>query len=313
VTFLFLLFKLGLTTDSSDYAPEKWDLSRVGRIDTIINVVDNFLRYVLHHNVCPEFTDQIEAARKVCIAAKTELPLTIQASQRFPGQFGQACSVLFGGRHSEIHEANFEQSLPVVSFTNMSKETALKVFKVGMSILGNAEQIEMAAKPEAVILKIEENVLLEIKEIEKSSKETRAYYEQLDQSLSRLGKLICCEWEAPFKAPEDLTDEELAAQEKEPSLETYEFWVDDEVFDSCKVGMKLNASIGILAGGKFQFIDHVNVLHCSFYTYLMNRQLEDWVTPRPWNRKTNSISDEEEEAHGDAERDDGTAVGENKE
>ena len=269
-------------------------------------MIDNFLRYVLHHNVCPEFTDQIEAARKICAKAKVELPLSIQASQLFPGQFGEACSVLFGGRYAKIREDNFEQALPVISFPNMSKTAALKIFKVGISILGNSQQLEIAAKPEGTALEIGENVLLEIQGIEKCSKETRAYYDQLEESLNRLGKLICCQWDAPFKAPEDLTDEELAAQKEKPELKTYEFWVDEEILDHCKVGMKLNASIGTLAGGKLHFIDYVSVVYCSFYTYLLNRQLEDWVIPRPWNKQTGDIIDEE--GQGDDERDDETVV-----
>lgn len=59
--------------------------------DTILN----FLRYIQHHDVCPEYEDNLTQARKICELARTEMPSIGEVGAAMPGDFNLACQVLF--------------------------------------------------------------------------------------------------------------------------------------------------------------------------------------------------------------------------
>jgi len=56
-------------------------------------VVDNFLRYVTRHDVCPEYQESINKARVLCAQATVELPATYGLANTFPGDFNLACRI----------------------------------------------------------------------------------------------------------------------------------------------------------------------------------------------------------------------------
>ena len=57
-----------------------------------IDVVANFLRYLLQHDVCNEYKDDITTALALCERGKEELPLVHGALQKLPCLFNQATS-----------------------------------------------------------------------------------------------------------------------------------------------------------------------------------------------------------------------------
>lgn len=71
-----------------------------------VDVVQNFLNYVLQHDVCPEYQDNVNAARLVCERARVELPLITQAARALPGNFNRAAKQFLvdgaGGSAAEI-------------------------------------------------------------------------------------------------------------------------------------------------------------------------------------------------------------------
>lgn len=68
-------------------ADHEWKLA----IDTILN----FLRYIQHHDVCPEYEDNLIQAREICELARTEMPNIGKIAIAMPGDFNLACQVLF--------------------------------------------------------------------------------------------------------------------------------------------------------------------------------------------------------------------------
>lgn len=58
--------------------------------DTILN----FLKYIQHHDVCPEYADNIAEAARICNLAETELPRTGATGRSMPGDFNLACRIL---------------------------------------------------------------------------------------------------------------------------------------------------------------------------------------------------------------------------
>ncbi|EWC43390.1 hypothetical protein DRE_07706 [Drechslerella stenobrocha 248] len=71
-------------------------------IEMSVNLIRNFLNFILYHNVCPEFADNLKQSLKSCDLAAEELPICSVLSDKFPGNFNKACSTLFGGYWSLI-------------------------------------------------------------------------------------------------------------------------------------------------------------------------------------------------------------------
>lgn len=68
------------------YLPEQAyaDSPEIGlAADTILN----FLKYVRHHDVCPEYTENITQAMMICNQALVELPRVGAAGRVIPGDF----------------------------------------------------------------------------------------------------------------------------------------------------------------------------------------------------------------------------------
>jgi hypothetical protein len=60
-----------------------------------IAVVEHFLRYVVQHDVCPEYARDVNRALALCNAAREELPLMANCILEMPGQFHLAAMRLF--------------------------------------------------------------------------------------------------------------------------------------------------------------------------------------------------------------------------
>ncbi|POS78713.1 hypothetical protein DHEL01_v202897 [Diaporthe helianthi] len=77
-----------------DWLPRTWGLS-VHDNKLAADTILNFLRYIQHHDVCPEYADNLFQARKICELSCTEIPRVGEVSRAMPGDFNLACQVLF--------------------------------------------------------------------------------------------------------------------------------------------------------------------------------------------------------------------------
>lgn len=79
----------------------RWVAEKYYRIEPEVDyaqaagLVNNFLSYVLHHDVCPEYTAQIKAAQAICQIAPTELLATSKIYGSLPDTFNSAARFLF--------------------------------------------------------------------------------------------------------------------------------------------------------------------------------------------------------------------------
>ncbi|KAF3171627.1 hypothetical protein TWF225_002242 [Orbilia oligospora] len=102
------------------------------QIEKAVNTIKNFLNYILYHNVCPEYTDNIKQAVKTCDKANEELPICAVLSDKFPGDFNKACSTLFGGYWSYMTPREWEKVDGELDFKKpepgLSKEKASEIY-----------------------------------------------------------------------------------------------------------------------------------------------------------------------------------------
>ena len=280
-----------------------------------MGVIRNFFNYLLYHDVCPDYKDQIYAARDLCDKAEKELWNLSLCKPMLPGDFNKACSEIFGGMYQGMWSENQEwmQGTDLDYAIGMSPHHARKVFKYALA--ANADDDTHATYQKQLkersikIVGVNENTGFEVTEIILANQETLDFYAQpACAELRPTGKMKAKSWIIPTAADEDLTEEEEAAiAAKVPEPKFYEFWVEDEILSKCIVGMKFEGTITELSFGVAYF-DTLDGVRCSFYQCLPNELVTEWREPEkewlPMKKKGSAANvDVEDGQGGDGEAD----------
>ncbi|KAL8906996.1 MAG: hypothetical protein Q9207_001682 [Kuettlingeria erythrocarpa] len=289
------------------------------------NVIRNFLNYLLHHDVCPEYKHQILAARAVCDLTDKELPMVMKAQNLLPGNFQTACSEIFGGTFQGVHGNVPGWDDNAVRLIGMSEDLAKQTFRVGMSThVSDAVASSYMDQNEKNNLTTARSydTGLEITKLIPASAEVNAFYQQhpAAKGLKPLGQLVAKTWVPPYQLPRDLTEEEKADEEGRPGrlATTHNFLVEDYVLETCFVGMKLEVTVREMSFG-LEFFDAVSAVLCSFYTLLPNELMLGWRIPEaehlPYRKSNNDAGvlgehiGQEEDLEEHADQQTGDAAG----
>ena len=247
-----------------------------------VNIVKNFLNYILHHDVCPEYKDNINAARVVCDMASKELWNTRQAVSWGTGNFNSACAQLFGGFGEGLDEEDLVSSKVNEQLKGMTDNAARKVVKLALAGAGTYEQAvrfrDLANKNELVATQLEQKGF-EVTAVIPVDNGLRDFYHHQAPDLEPVGKIRAKLWHDPSLAKEDLppqADKEIVSYK--PPVE-YEFFLEETLLKFYFVGMKVDATIWELNCGAYYF-DHILSTSCSFYTVLENDKMFGWKKPR---------------------------------
>lgn len=261
-----------------------------------MDVIRNFLNYLLHHDVCPEYQHDVKTSRQVCDLAEQELWHITKAETLLPGDFNRACSEIFGGFFQGIYTADqaWAQGTDMETAIGISHENARKTFRIGLTAYASDEMVatyKAQIKDETVRIINTQDVGLEITRVTygRLNPEIQGLY-AIDKAkgLKILGKLRAKTWFGVTCEDEDLTeDEEIEMASRPRVIKEYEFWVEDEVLDVCFIGMKLRTTVTELNFG-LHFFDALFGIHCSFYNTLPNQKImgwrepeKEWLPPRP--------------------------------
>jgi hypothetical protein len=242
-----------LTSCSSYRVPNQLDCYDEKTIKLYCDVIRNFLNHVLQHEVCPEYVDDVMAARKLCGQAEEELTAISQLGKRIPGSFNVALSTLFGGIYFGTNQQDWE-------------EVAL-----GMTL----DDVKATFQKCVQALLTQGHVWKEAKIVMSSSHEnyevTAVEYPKTKGGM--LGAFKCKVWEGL-----GLDEYDVPFQKSEPAKEEV-FYVDSDIVELIQVGMKVQLVVRQLDNG-FKFFD-TGSFNCSFYTYLENEKMMDYKEPVP--------------------------------
>ena len=269
----------------SSRLPLLYELLNEKRIKEYTAIIRNFLNYVLHHDVCAEYTDDVEAARTVCDQAAKQLWDIARASTLMPGQFNRACSEIFGGfyRGSYIGDKEWAKDLDIPM--GISPDSARQLFKVGLTACATDDMFERYRSQSisnSIAVTSSIDASLEVTELILATRDTLKIYDtKLAQGLKALGKMKARTWCGAIPDEEDLTEEEEAAAAVNPKeIKEYEFWLEDELLQRCFVGMKFETTVHHLSFG-LDFFDRIAAMYCSFYSILPNEAMIGWKEPGP--------------------------------
>lgn len=274
---------------SSSRLPGVWELTE-SRTKTATAIVRNFLNYILHHDVCPEYNDQIYAARRICDEAERELSHQAKAQIILPGDFNQACSVIFGGSFHGTYIGDQEWAKGIEISDQMSPKIARKVFRIALVAHASAEIWEKYnTQSEERSIRVNEvfDASFEVTELIFPDEEVLNIYKTpAGTGIKPVGKIRAKTWFNPNEYEKDLTEEEeqveaaaRAIKEADPEND-YEFWIDEELLSCLQVGTKMSTKVHRTSFG-VDYFDSVQAVYCSFYTLLPNEEIMGWREPGP--------------------------------
>jgi hypothetical protein len=252
-------------------------------------VIRNFLNYVLQHNVCPEYIEDVMAARRVCDWAEKDLMAIKNFRTKLPGDFNIAASTVCGGYYQSAfistqawQSNNDPQDDHVAAYVGFSDARARRIFNAAIAFKGTDDLFRKAEKGGIYIVKSGTKAY-EIVEIERATiefvSEVAKIKDHADVAgrIKPLGLLKVKAWKGPRLDPEDMSDDE----EQENTIEespVESFWLEDDILRLMHAGLKLELVVHELNIG-VKFFDQILGLYCSFHTYLENEKLSGWKEP----------------------------------
>ncbi|TKA77426.1 hypothetical protein B0A55_04823 [Friedmanniomyces simplex] len=269
---------------------QHFDWSYPKQLATATMVLRNFYNYLTVHPVCPEYNEQIVAARAVCDVAEMELPKLTIIDRSLPGAFNSACSTLFGGAYADVYigQAAKDDWGQGADNVGLDRQEAITIFMAGIAAHSTAEQYTKIITFHSDLLDSKcisaERLGLEIVTVELPDAEVKQTYDFLRKRegfhdyIHAMGKLICKHWDIPFAPPVDLPAHLMDA--KTDRNQHFEFLVEAETLAYCVPGMKMEAVVKDLDVG-VKWIDCVEVVYPTFYTWLPNERIKGWKEPGP--------------------------------
>lgn len=258
-----------------------------------VSVVENFLRYVLYHDVCPEYAEDVNGAIALCEKARKDLPLVITAYKQFPGEFNMAAKEIFVLHLEPCHDCHDEDDPK--AFRRPADFSADLVLSFALAASEHHQPSYQGTAQEFVdhwdrTVK-KEVTCMEVVSVHLPSKERRQAYKCLQTCkertiLSPTGHAIFrpCRiedgyWKAPEPAHEDSTEEEGC-----------KFILDLKILLFLKPGMKIRM-IKCESGLGFNFMARIDAVYVPWYTFLPQSLMRDFKDPCPDYRPARSIHD----------------------
>ncbi|KAL2796317.1 Argonaute complex, subunit Arb1 [Aspergillus keveii] len=284
----------------TSYYPFYFNPENEAMIKLATVTIRSFLSYLLYHNVCPEYRENIDAARKSCDIATEELWKDQQLTANGPGDFNTACSTLFGGLEHDVYVENNEWKNPKDDKIQMTKGIAKKVLKFALAVAGSDELAssfkELSGKGSLKATLLEDLDGFEVTEVCLLSEKEREFYATHAPDLDPVGKLYGKTYYDPDMPERDLppAEQEQWINEDRP-IEEFTFFLEESLLKHCYPGMKIIAPIWELNCG-FHYFEDIIRAYSSIYTSFPNDLMIGWKKPRELAAKDSDQDDEEAEA-----------------
>ncbi|KAL6901406.1 Argonaute siRNA chaperone complex subunit Arb1 domain-containing protein [Trichoderma evansii] len=252
-----------------------------GPLEEAIDVIENFLRYILHHDVCPEYEEDVKGAMRVCQVAREEWPMLNALQTTLPGLFNLAATELFSKPDLDAWAFHL--------FKVHHGFEAKPVFYSAIAMLEDTNAFEYLTGHPVTLLRQYE-CTLEITMVTLPSEETIQRFKSLKVEtkggtnkvrLAPLGKVtlkpatIEDGWVHP-DTPHPLEGKEI------------DLYFEQDVLVNFKTGMKMTLEIGELGGG-VNFVRRILKIVPSFYTFLPQELMRGFKPPRENDRPAPSI------------------------
>jgi len=240
------------------------------------NIIRNFFNYLLYHNVCPEYTDQIREALSTFEGIESEYVQLAEVQSIFPGDFSKACSILCGGYYANSqYQGNWMDGDVATDPNNgLDAQEARWIACAGVAAFASpSKDADLDLSTEIKIVKTEEDVGLEVIAIMlpvEMPEETQEFFSKLKGTfVPPMGKLVCKRYQFQHAAPLDLPSNDASHHG------SFEFLLDEGSLQKCYPGLKFIATVKETSAG-LCFIDYWSECYGTFYTWCWNDKAKDY-------------------------------------
>jgi hypothetical protein len=255
-----------------------------------LDTIDNFLRYVLRHDVCNEHCDDVKRAREICLKAATELPACYDLMKLLPGDFNLACTALFCKDDDFCNHILAENDLDPA-----------RVFKTTVALqpgLVGAKTLQMAKSLESIEVVQTTHMELEIQRCEQPAAEIIGLYDGVKSKgkgkIRAVGAIILKHFR--------IEDGWERKKSFEQNLQTHNdeiLLVEHVIIDAFQKGrknpaaaamprMKMRVEVCELNTG-LKFIKRLDTIRPSFYTFLPQELMFNYKEPDANQREAPSV------------------------
>lgn len=263
-------------------------------IGRAVSLIENFLKYVLHHDVCPEYDDQVREALRLCDLARTELPLSYECVRSFPGEFNWAATRFFCNGNPDPQSRDRPAAAIPGWFEPREGLDPDRVLRAGVLLLGSEEQCKRLVEtgPQKIRVVSTSIVHLEVAEIRRPTAEVAKLFGCIRASTPEHDREVWCRPMGtavlrPCRIEDGWDYTDLWNSPSYPKAdETY--ILDDALLARMRPGFKLVAKVQELSIG-LRFIEEVNRVLVSFYEFLPQELMMDFREPEPSTRPPPSV------------------------
>ncbi|GLA26349.1 hypothetical protein CBS147343_6811 [Aspergillus niger] len=256
------------------FNPDTEDMIKLATV-----TIRNFLSYLLYHDVCPEYNDNIDQARTSCDIATRELWNNQQLMAKGPGDFNSCCSLLFGGELHDTYTEGNQWRNSKDDAPRLTTEIARKIVKFALAGAGENRHAlrfqELTENKTLCAVRIEDIDGFEITAVHPPGEVVREFYQTHAPDLVPVGKLLARTYRDPGMPDYDRSPEERVAQPER----NFEFFMEGNLLQYCYPGMKVIAPVWELNCG-FHYFEDAYRTYGSNYTPLVNDLMLGWKEPR---------------------------------
>ncbi|GLA15802.1 hypothetical protein AnigIFM62618_002352 [Aspergillus niger] len=256
------------------FNPDTEDMIKLATV-----TIRNFLSYLLYHDVCPEYNDNIDQARTSCDIATRGLWNNQQLIAKGPGDFNSCCSLLFGGELHDTYTEGNQWRNSKDDAPRLTTEIARKIVKFALAGAGENRHAhrfqELTENKTLCAVRIEDIDGFEITAVHPPGEVVREFYQTHAPDLVPVGKLLARTYRDPGMPDYDRSPEERVAQLER----NFEFFMEGNLLQYCYPGMKVIAPVWELNCG-FHYFEDAYRTYGSNYTPLVNDLMLGWKEPR---------------------------------
>ncbi|PHH70602.1 hypothetical protein CDD80_5892 [Ophiocordyceps camponoti-rufipedis] len=251
-------------------------------METAVDVVENFLRYVRQHDVCPEYDHDVDRALALCADVRREWILLEKARASFPGPFHEAATQLFSPSGKSAWDC------PSVSLLKGLDYEA--VFFTVCALLGETKTLA-AAKGGNTVTRVfnctVEVVSVQLPDADLAERFRSLAIDHVQHHPTPVGKA--------FFKPATIEEGWLDAAVDLPGRDTVAWlYFEQTILSNLKPGMKMALTIAELKTG-IQFVKTWQNLVPTFYTFLPQVLMRHYKMPRPNEKPAPSVQDPDAE------------------
>ncbi|KAI1386640.1 Argonaute siRNA chaperone complex subunit Arb1-domain-containing protein [Hypoxylon trugodes] len=241
--------------------------------------VKNFLNYVLMHDACPEYTDDILAARSICDIAPIELRLTHEIYRALPGDFNATANSLFCDR--QVDNANEGEAYENLVTFRVTVFSSLLDDEIKRKLIDSEDPTTIH------VVDTKEETYQIVSTTQPHQKDVQMVEERLKE-LGHPGKgkpagVIVLK---PSFIDHGCDDQ---CRTDDPNAEPEQYLLESDLLSKFEKGMKTTLVVCELNIG-LRFIKEVRDVRVSFDQFLPQMLMENWKDPVPNTRPPPSAS-----------------------